>query len=298
MLKPPRLRRGDTVSVIAPAGPVNPEEMQPGLARLESMGYRLLLAPHLYERKDYLAGDDQVRLDDLHAAFLNPDVRAVICARGGYGTLRLLPRIRFAAVRRNPKILVGYSDITSLLLAVHKKTGLVTFHGPMIRECSKKGSANLEGMIRRISFKGPSRVDLTGADVLKEGRAEGRLIGGNLSLLSRLVGTRYLPDPKGAILFVEDLGEQLYRIDRMLTHLKLCGFLGKLSGIVAGRFEDCGDPSRIGELLQEAVSDLPIPVVSRAPFGHGDENETMPIGVRAVLDTGRMSLKWTESPLA
>jgi muramoyltetrapeptide carboxypeptidase len=297
ILKPRRLRPGDTIAVIAPAGPVDPQEMLPGLEQLEAMGYRVLPAPHLYERKEYLAGEDQVRLEDLHAAFLNPEVRAVFCARGGYGTLRLLPRIRFSTLRRNPKILVGYSDITSLLLAVYKRTGLVTFHGPMIRECSTKGGVNLDAMIRRVSSEGPLGLDLEGAEVLRKGKAEGRLIGGNLSLLSHLVGTRYLPDPKGAILFLEDLGEPLYRIDRMITHLKLCGFLKGLAGIVAGRFEDCGDPSPIEKLLLEAVSDLGIPVLGRAPFGHGEKNRALPIGIRAALDTGAMTLTWDEPPV-
>lgn len=296
-VKPHRLKPGDTIAVIAPAGPVDPAEMLPGLEHLQSMGYTVLAAPHLYERKGYLAGDDRVRLDDLHAAFRDPHVNAVICARGGYGTHRLLPKIRYSFIRKNPKILVGYSDITALLLSVYKKTGLITFHGPMIRECSKKQTTNLDGLIRMISSAEPFGVDLKGADVLKEGRAEGRLIGGNLSLISHLVGTRHLPDPRGAILFLEDIGEPLYRIDRMLTHLRLCGFLKKLSGIVAGRFEECGDSTEISGLLLDAVSDLRIPVLSRAPFGHGQENQPLPIGIQAILDTRRMTLRWGESPV-
>lgn len=296
-LKAHRLKPGDTIAVIAPAGPVDPGEMRPGLEHLDRLGYRVLPAPHLYDRKAYLAGEDRARLDDLHAAFRDPRVNAVICARGGYGIHRLLPGIRYPIFRKNPKILAGYSDITALILSVYRKTGLVTFHGPMLRECAGKSTANLDGLIRVISSKRPFGVDLRGSDVLRKGRAEGTLIGGNLSLISHLVGTGYLPNLRGAILFLEDVGEPLYRIDRMLNHLRLCGYLKKVSGIVAGRFEDSGDPSAIRDLLLEAVSGLRIPVVHGAPFGHGPENQPLPVGIHATLDTHRMTLRWAEAPV-
>lgn len=297
ILKPPRLKRGDTISVIAPAGPVDPSEILPGMDRLQAMGFKVLPASHLYERKEYLAGDDAARLQDFHSAFKNREVNAVFCARGGYGTLRLLPGIRFAAIRRNPKILVGYSDVTSLLLSVYKKTGLVTFHGPTVREYSRNQGNNLEALIRLLSSDQRCSFDLNGALVLRQGRAEGRLIGGNLSLICHLAGTRHMPDPRGAILFLEDRGEPPYRIDRMLTHLKLCGFLKNLSGIIAGQFEDCGENFRVDELLLDAVAGLDIPVVSGFPIGHGEQNLTLPMGLPAVLDTKHMTLALTESPV-
>lgn len=298
ILKPARLKPGDAISVIAPAGPVEPSELLPGMERLRAMGFRVLPAPHLYERKEYLAGDDISRLEDLHAAFRNKESKAIFCARGGYGTLRLLPKIRLSSIRRNPKIFVGYSDITSLLLLLHKKTGLVTFHGPMIRDLQKDRGANLEALIRLLSSDHPFRFDLGNGRVLRGGKAEGRLIGGNLSLICHLAGTRYMPDPKGAILFLEDTGEAPYKIDRMLTHLKLCGFLKGLSGIIAGGFEDCGDPAVIDAILLDAVSDCHFPVVCGTPIGHGEKNLPVPIGgPPAVLDTDRFTLTWSEPPV-
>jgi muramoyltetrapeptide carboxypeptidase len=258
------------------------------------MGFKVLPAPHLYERKEYLAGDDQDRLEDFHSAFRNREVNAIFCARGGYGALRLLSGIRFALIRRNPKILVGYSDITSLLLSIYKKTGLVTFHGPTVREYSKNQGRNLESLVDVLSSDQPCGFTLTDAVVLREGRAEGRLIGGNLSLICHLAGTRHMPDPRGAILFLEDRGEPAYRIDRMLTHLKLCGFFKRLSGLVAGQFDDCGEHFRINELLLDAAAGLNIPVVTGFPIGHGDRNLTLPLGLPAVLDTKRLTLGLTE----
>ncbi|MDD5204569.1 MAG: LD-carboxypeptidase [Desulfobacterales bacterium] len=298
ILKPPRLKIGDTISVIAPAGPVEPSELLPGMDRLQEMGFNVLPAPHLYDKKEYLAGKDTARLEDLHAAFRNKEIKAIFCARGGYGTLRLLPKIRFSFIRRNPKILVGYSDITSLLLSLHKKTGLVTFHGPMIRDSQKSGGANLDGLIHLLSSDNPFSFALENGRVLRGGRAVGRLIGGNLSLICHLAGTRYMPDPGGAILFLEDTGEPPYKIDRLLTHLKLCGFLKGISGILAGRFEECGDPAVIDAILLDAVSEFHFPVVSGIPIGHGEQNLPLPIGgPPALLDTDHLTLTWTEPPV-
>lgn len=294
ILKPPTLRAGDTISVIAPAGPVEPSEVQPGIDRLQSMGFKVLPAPHLYERMEYLAGNDSDRLKDFHSAFGNREVKAIFCARGGYGTLRLLPGIRFASIRRNPKILVGYSDITSLLLSIYRKTGLVTFHGPMVKEYSKNQGSNLENLIRLLSTDEPCAYSLKDALVLRVGKAEGRLIGGNLSLLCHLAGTRHMPDPRGSILFLEDRGEPPYRIDRMLTHLKLCGIFKGIAGLVAGRFDDCGESVRIDEMLLEAVEKSDIPVISGFPIGHGEQNLTIPVGLPALLDTKTLTLAFSE----
>jgi len=295
ILKPPRLKPGDSIAIIAPAGPVEPSELHPVMERLRMMGFNLLPAPHLYERKEYLAGEDIFRLEDLHSAFSNKETKAIFCARGGYGTLRILPKIRFSSIRKNPKILVGYSDITSLLLSVHKKTGLVTFHGPMIRDSQKNGGANLDALIHLLSSDQPFSFDLENGRVLRQGSAVGNVIGGNLSLICHLAGTKYMPDAKGAILFIEDTGEAVYRIDRMLTHLKLCGFLKGLRGIISGRFEDCGEPAMIDSVLLDAVSEYHYPVVAGVPIGHGEKNLPLPVGgPPALLDTDHLTLTWAE----
>ncbi|MBW1914992.1 MAG: LD-carboxypeptidase [Deltaproteobacteria bacterium] len=287
-IRPPRLQPGDGIGIIAPASPVEPSELSPAIDLLTSKGYQVSCAPHLYDSVDYLAGHDNVRIDDLHSMFSNRNIKAILCARGGYGTPRILDRIDFTLIRQNPKIIVGYSDITALLMAINKMTGLVCFHGPLAgkNECA----LNLNDLIALVSTGGPLDLSLSGGAVLNKGKAHGILLGGNLSLLSALIGTPFIPSFKGAILFVEDRGEPLYRIDRMLTHLRLCGLLDGLSGLVAGRFEGCGDPSAIGRLMQDIMSGLDIPILTGLPVGHGRENVTLPVGLTADLDTEKMSL--------
>lgn len=298
ILKPPALRPGDTLAVIAPAGPVRPSEIQPGMDLLRACGFEVISGEHLCDEQDYLAGRDADRLADLHAVLRDKEVKAVFCARGGYGTHRLLEKIDFRLFRRHPKILVGYSDITALHLAVLKRTGLVTFHGPMVKDLLGNGQKNFQCLLDLISRGRTPSVDLRHARVLRRGRAEGPLVGGNLSLITHLLGTRFMPDLKGTILLVEETGEALYRIDRMLTHLRLSGRLKGVSALVAGRFEECGEPVRIDELLLQAVADLNIPVLSGLPFGHGEENMALPLGLPAALDTGRLVLSMSGPAVA
>ncbi|MFH1351209.1 MAG: LD-carboxypeptidase [Pseudomonadota bacterium] len=295
ILKPPRFQKGDSIGIIAPAGPVTENELRTGINILKSYNHEAVLAPHVFNNVGYMAGQDDQRLEDLHSMFQNKGVKAIFCARGGYGALRLLQGIEFELIRRNPKIIVGYSDITALLLAIYKKTGLVTFHGPAVREISQGHDKNLIALLDLIASDKLLELDLRGATVIAPGRAKGIFLGGNLSLITSLLGTPYMPSLKGAILFIEDKGEALYRIDRMLTHLKLSGSLGGLAGLMSGRFENCGEIQSINQLLLEKVSDLNIPVVSGLPVGHGQENMAVPLGLPAMLDTDRMTLAFAES---
>jgi len=286
---PRRLRPGDLIGVISPAGPVSPSDLKPGLDLLAARGYRIREAPHLYDQNGYLAGDDASRLSDLHNMFRDESVAAIMCSRGGYGSLRLLDRIDYDLIRKRPKIMVGYSDITALLLAVYQQTGLVVFHGPMVRGLSTSTPANMDGLLRILSSQQPLLLEPVEGTPLIPGEARGILLGGNLSLICHMAGTRFLPSLEGAILFIEDRGEALYRIDRMLTHLSLSGQLKGLSGLIAGEFMDCGDPSDIDRLLMEAASGLNIPLIARFPIGHGRNNLTLPIGMPVHLDTRRMT---------
>jgi muramoyltetrapeptide carboxypeptidase len=294
ILKPPKLLAGKTVGLIAPAGPVTRSELQPGIDFLTSQGYGVSFGKHLYKRQDYTAGSDNVRLLDLHTMFEDRDVGAIICARGGYGTLRLLDKIDYAAIRNNPKPFVGYSDITALLMAIHKRTGLITFHGSMLKDSFEGKSRNLASALDLVSAPGRLGVSLEKGEVLRSGRAQGALFGGNLSIISRLIGTSYLPSLKGALLFMEERGESLYRIDRMLTHLKLSGLLDDVGAVLAGDFAECGDMASIKELLLESTGDLDIPVVTGMPVGHGAINGAVPIGLTATMDTDTMTLAMSE----
>jgi muramoyltetrapeptide carboxypeptidase len=294
-VKPQRLRQGHEIGIIAPAGPVNQSEIQPAIDLLVSAGYRVVLASHLFHREGYTAGDDDTRLEDLHSMFHNEDIRAIFCARGGYGTLRLLDRINYDLIRSSPKIFVGYSDITALLLAIFKKTGLTTFHGPVVKEFTKNSNRNLNLFFDLVSSKELLRLDLSGGTVLLPGKTRGNLLGGNLSLITRLIGTPFMPSMRGTLLFIEETGEPLYRIDRMLTHLKLSGLLNEVAGLIAGRFIDCGDISDINHLITDTVSNFSFPVISGLPVGHGTENVTLPLGIQADLDTDHMTLSFVES---
>jgi muramoyltetrapeptide carboxypeptidase len=230
--------------------------------------------------------------------FHNEDVRVIFCARGGYGTLRLLDRIDYDLIRSNPKIFVGYSDITALLLAIYKKTGLITFHGPVVKEFTKNSNRNLHLFFELVSSKEVLRLDMSGGAALLPGNTRGNLLGGNLSLITRLIGTPFIPSMKGALLFIEETGESLYRVDRMLTHLRLSGLLNEVVGLIAGRFIDCGDISDINKLITNTVSDFGFPVISGLPVGHGTENITLPVGLQADLDTDHMILSFIESHIA
>ena len=289
-VKPFRLKQGDRIGVLAPAGPVAKEELQAGIEALEALGFPVVLSHHALSREGYLAGEDELRLHDLHAMFQDERVKAILCARGGYGVLRLFERIDFDLIRKHPKILVGYSDITALLLAVYKKSHLVTVHGPVLRDVVKNHGKNLKSLIRLLTSREAASWRFEGARALRKGSAEGKLMGGNLSLLTHLLGTPFMPSPKGALLFIEEKGEALYRIDRMLTHLRLSGFLSGCKGVMIGAFKDCGDPAAVEALVEERLGDLHVPVMSGLPVGHGEENIALPIGVKAVLDTTQTTL--------
>jgi muramoyltetrapeptide carboxypeptidase len=293
-IKPRRLKPGDLVGILAPAGPVEEEELLPGVEALELLGFRVRLSPHALLKEGYLAGPDELRLQDLHALFLDDEVKAIICARGGYGSLRLFDRIDFDLIRKRPKILVGYSDITALLLAVYKRARLVTFHGPMLKDMTKNQGSNLSFLTKLMTSPEAVTMRFEGAEVLRRGSAAGKVLGGNLSLITHLLGTPFMPSLKGALLFLEEKGEAPYRIDRMLTHLRLSGLLSRCAGVMAGTFEDCGEPSAVGALIEERLGDLPVPIMIGLPIGHGEVNTSLPLGVKAVLDTGKKTLTLSE----
>ena len=290
LIIPQRLRPGDLIGVISPSGPVDEPELQAGLDMIKSSGFEVHKGAHVFCRKGYLAGDDEKRLKDLHAMFTNRDIKAVFCTRGGYGTMRLLDKINYALIRENPKIIAGFSDITALLIAIHEKTGLITFHGPVIQGLAVGNRDSFKGLIHTLTIGEPLKISLGDGYALVSGAATGPLTGGNLSLICSLIGTPYFPALRGDILFIEEKGEPLYRIDRMLTHLLLSGSLNGLAGVVAGEFTGCADMADINELLFDRLSGLRIPVATGLSTGHGMENITLPIGLSAQLDTGSMAL--------
>lgn len=291
---PERLLQGDLIGVIAPAGPVTPPEIQPAIQILRERGYKVLEGPHLYRRQGYLAGSDEDRLDDLHLMFRHGEVKAVLCARGGYGTPRLLEKIDYDLIRQNPRILIGYSDITALLLAVYHRTGLVVYHGPMAKGMAAASQDNIDLLLGLLSSGSNTGFELDQRNVLRGGKARGRMLGGNLSMLASLAGTSFLPSFKSRIMLIEERGEPLYRIDRMLTQLRLSGVLDGLEAVIAGNFIDCGDIMDVNNLIIDLIPGA-CPVYSGFPIGHGDDNRVLPLGVEAVLDTEGLYLSITEA---
>ena len=299
MIKPKPLHPGETIGVIAPAGPVEPKELSDGIQHLESLGFSTLIGPSVYRSRSYLAGSDQDRINDLVEIYRNPEIKAIMAARGGYGTLRLLPFLDPELFLQNPKIVVGSSDLTFLLFFLLKQCGMISIHGPMVgpnfgRKTSSKTDEFFLKVVSSVS-EGDSLV-YPPVQVLKRGNAEGVLTGGCLSMVCASIGTPFEVDTKGTILFLEDIDERPYRIDRMLTYLKIAGKLEGVKGIIFGTMEKChplqDEPYTLIDVLKDCLSDFEGPILFGFPSGHGDLNLAIPIGVRAYLDgaTGELQL--------
>jgi muramoyltetrapeptide carboxypeptidase len=281
----PALKPGDMIGVTAPAGPFPRERFDAGLDRLKAMGFEVAVPPGVFQKNGFLAGSDEERAAGLASIFADRNVKAVMAARGGYGSMRLLDRIDFETISRSPKTLIGFSDITTLLLAFQKTTGLVGIHGPVVTSLSEADDLTLSHFKRIITGETVFPIQPEGAWAVNPGRAEGRLLGGNLTLLVHLLATPYVPDLDGAILFLEDISEASYRLDRLLITLKLAGLWDRLAGVILGDFNRCGPPEEIRDIIQEVFSDFPGPVAAGFPFGHMKRNLALPVGVQAVLDS-------------
>jgi muramoyltetrapeptide carboxypeptidase len=285
-LLPPRLERGDTIAIVAPAGPVlKEEEFITGVKLLREAGFEVKFSREIMRKDGYLAGSDQERVEELHQLWADPEVKMLLAARGGYGSLRLLPLLDMEIIRRHPKIFAGFSDITVLHSGIYKETGLVTFHGPMLTTLAKNDRASLTAFFETLTGRQAESCKPAGLEILRGGRARGRMVGGNLASLVHLVGTPYELDWRETILFLEDICEAPYRLDRMLTHLQVAGRLRGLAGLILGSFEGCGDPAVIWKRALELVADEPYPVWANFPAGHGRQNLILPLGQVVELDS-------------
>lgn len=299
MIKPPALVRGNRVALVAPAGPVAASRIRRAFERCTDLGYRPVLSEAARLRHGYLAGPDARRADDLQRAFDDPDIDAVWALRGGYGTLRILPHLDLSRMRERPKAFIGFSDNTGVHLALDR-AGIVSFHGP------HAGFDRFPDWTRR-SFErvlghdvAPGVLESSSSirpGVLRPGAAEGRLIGGNLSLLAAACGTPYQPDTTGRILLVEDVSEPVYRIDRMLTQLVLSGALDGIAGLAFGRFTKLRPSSEdlpVERILSDVARSADVPAVAHLPFGHVSRNWTLPLGCLARLDADAGTLEILE----
>ncbi|WP_433299165.1 S66 peptidase family protein [Actinoplanes sp. CA-030573] len=283
------LRAGDLVAIVAPAGGIKAAERVAGAEEtLAGWGLKVRVGPHALGRHSFFSGTDDERLADLNEAFRDPEVRGIVCLRGGYGVQRIVDRIDYAAVAADPKLVMGFSDITALHLALWCEVGLATVHGPMASYLER----GADGARRALMLDEPVVVRAE-PGFRVPGRAEGVLLGGNLTLLAASAGTRHTPDMSGAILLVEEVDEEPYRIDRAIVQLGRAGWLDGLAGVAIGQFIDCVDPGHAtsaGEVLAERFGALGVPVLGSLPIGHGESQTAVGLGVPAVLDVERGTL--------
>ncbi len=304
-IRPPALKKGDTIGLVAPASPLI-DFRDIGRARkvLTGLGFNVLEGKYIRHRTGFLAGSDSQRTEDIHRMFGDPNVRAVMALRGGYGSGRLLELMDWDLLRRNPKVLVGHSDLTALLNAVHQRTGMVTFWGPMAgfdlgRSPSEFKTRHLLSVTSRTDA--PLKLPASAPSprrklrVISPGTADGPLVGGNLSIIVSLIGTPYEIQTGGRLFFFEDVDEEPYKIDRMLNQLALAGKLKEAAGIIAGRCVDCESSGRmkrsfaLAQVLEHWLAPLGVPVIYGLPVGHEREKLTLPIGVKARLEAGSRS---------
>lgn len=302
IIKPPRLRLGDTVGLISPAGIIDSEDVLQAREIFTSLGLKVKPGRHILDRYGYLAGIDRNRARDVNAMFADKSVKAIIAMRGGWGGNRILPLLNYSSIRANPKIIMGYSDITSLLLAITARSRLVTFHGPVATSTWNNFTLRY---VRSILFDAQAvamnntLITKLNREIITPGKAQGKFIGGNLSVINSMLGSSYLPTWKNSILFIEDIGEDVYRIDRMLVQLKNAGILNQLSGFVFGQCTRCNmgdEPSlTLMQVLQEHIRPLNIPAWYGSMIGHIRDKFTLPIGINVEIDANTGIIKMLEA---
>jgi muramoyltetrapeptide carboxypeptidase len=307
IIRPKKLTKGDLIGIISPASSADDlTKVETGVKYFEKLGYKIEVGKNVGKSQGYLAGSNEERLNDLHYMFKKKDVKAIISIRGGYGSTRLLDKIDYNLIRMNPKIFVGYSDITALQMAFFTRAGLVTFAGPMVavdfhNEVDPSAEENFWMMVTTNKKIGKV-VCLNGEKIfqLTKGDKNGRIIGGNLSLITSLVGTKFLPPMRDKILMLEEIGEAPYRIDRMLNQLRLAKVFNQVSGIILGAFIDCNekDPTKktltLNEVIEDYFAKLKIPVVYNFRHGHIKDNLTIPLGINIRLNANKGCIEYLE----
>ncbi|MFS0513666.1 LD-carboxypeptidase [Nostoc sp. UIC 10607] len=303
--KPPRLQLGDTVGLIAPAGIVDAKDIEAAQQSILQLGLKVKLGKHILDRYGYLAGKDSDRAQDVNLMFSDRTIKAIIAMRGGWGCNRILPLLNYSLIRSHPKILMGYSDITTLLLAINARSQMITFHGPVATSTWNQFTVDY---FKRILFNAetvtmqnlnPSEVRV---QTIARGKARGKLVGGNLSVLSAMVGSPYLPSWNKSILFVEEIGEDVYRLDRMLTQLKTTGILNQIAGFIFGQCTNCSlgdEPSfTLMQVLQDHILPLGIPAWYGSMIGHIKDKFTLPIGVEVEIDAELGTIRMLEAAVS
>jgi len=293
-VRPPRLKPGDTIGIVAPAGPFDSDKFMIGKAVLESMGFQTVYDESIFQNHGFLAGTDFQRADQVNRLFADPTVQAILCARGGYGSLRILPLLDFKSIQTHPKIFLGFSDISALLAMLYDRCGLITFHGPVVTTLANATDETISAMKTALTSGIALELIPENGRAIKPGVSSGCVTGGNLTTLCHLVGTPFAPHFDGKILLLEDVGEMPYRIDRMLTQMKLAGCFNGIAGLILGTFKECGQLNEIVEIFNDIFENADIPILAGFDMGHGEHNLIIPMGLGATLDTDKKRLQFHE----
>jgi muramoyltetrapeptide carboxypeptidase len=291
---PARLKPGDKIGIVAPAGPFNRETFFRGTQIFEEKGFEVFVPGGVFEDNGYLAGSDDHRAELVNQLFADNSIDAIVCARGGYGSLRILPLLDYVTIAENPKVFVGFSDITALLEVLFDRCGLVTFHGPVVTSLADAHELTVRSLFQTITSGGKLEIDVSNGITLNPGTASGILCGGNLATLCHLVGTPFAPNFANKILFLEDRAEAPYKIDRMLMQMKLADCFQGIAGIVLGSFEECGSLEEILATIKDLLGDYHVPIFAGLNAGHGPLNFTLPMGLEVSLDADRHLLSYIE----
>ncbi len=315
LVKPSALKRGDKIALITPGSYITKTEKQESIKNLQELGFEVTYSERLMQKNGYFSATDKERAADLNEMFSREDIQGIVCARGGYGCTRILPFLDYNLINKNPKPLIGFSDITALLFALYKFSSLVTYHGLVATSTFSKFSQNYfekvlinsEEKLVLESSKSRNNYNIYGITSITEGIREGELIGGNLSIVASLIGTPYDVDTTGKIIFLEEFLEEPYRIDRMLTHMLQAGKFEKAAGVALGVFKLCEpnrqNPAFIGsfslmDVLKDRLGKLGIPVIYGLSFGHVVDKLTLPVGIKAEINSEKKTLKLLEKPVA
>jgi muramoyltetrapeptide carboxypeptidase len=283
-LLPRRLRTGSVIGIVAPASPFARDALDRGVQVLREMGFEVRFSEDLFDACGYLAGLDEHRAAAFNRLVVDPQIDAIMCARGGYGSLRILPLLDYARVAEHPKAVIGFSDVTALLWALYSRCGLIGFHGPLVTTLADAAAADRSALWNAVASEGPLHLCFETAAVIRPGRTCAPVAGGNLTTLCHLLGTPYAPAFRDHIVFLEDRGEAPYRIDRMLTQMKMAGCFDGMQGLVLGSFEDCGEREYVWRVVAEVFGDAEWPILAGVDAGHSRPNVTIPLGVEAALD--------------
>lgn len=279
------------MGVCAPSGSFDMEKFNRGIEVLKTLGFQVTIPREIFKRKRYLAGDDMERANTVNRLFSDSGIQGIICARGGYGALRILTHLDWDLIRKNPKPFMGYSDITAILTAILSETGMPVLHGPHVVSLGTADAKTLDSFVD--AFSGSAKtIEIPDGKAIREGIGMGILKGGNLATLCHLLGTRFQPDFAGAVFFFEDIGEPAYKIDRMLTQMKLAGIFDKIQGVITGSFENCDNGEYIEEIVGECFHEYQVPVLSGLDAGHGKTNLSLSFGRMVKMDTMARKIQW------